>query len=177
VFIRARHLSLSWAQWIQSTPPNPISLRSILMLSSHLRLGRPSGLLPSGLPTKMLYALQQYKTHQWMFIKSVRRLILYNKGYQLAARGSHLYSLYTLFYCVLCVVSFGRHVMKKSGDEWSDHVNRERIFVTSFPQPLALLPLDSSPLFRSTNQNHQIQLVTYCPPYIAQGLHKRPTTT
>jgi hypothetical protein len=26
------------------------------MLSSHLRLGFPSGLLPSGLPTKILYA-------------------------------------------------------------------------------------------------------------------------
>jgi hypothetical protein len=26
------------------------------MLSSHLRLGLPSGLLPSDLPTKMLYA-------------------------------------------------------------------------------------------------------------------------
>jgi hypothetical protein len=37
-------------------PPNPVSLRSIFMLSSHLRLGLRSGLLPSGLPTKMLYA-------------------------------------------------------------------------------------------------------------------------
>jgi hypothetical protein len=37
-------------------PPNPISLRSIFMLPSHLLLGLPSGLLPSGLRTKMLYA-------------------------------------------------------------------------------------------------------------------------
>jgi hypothetical protein len=56
VFTRARHLSLSWAKRIQSTSPNPIYARSILMLFSHLRLGLPSGLLPSGLPTKMLYA-------------------------------------------------------------------------------------------------------------------------
>jgi hypothetical protein len=44
----ARHLSLSWASSIQSTYPHPTSRRSILILSSHLRLGLPSGLLPSG---------------------------------------------------------------------------------------------------------------------------------
>jgi hypothetical protein len=32
-FIRAFYLSLSWARWIQSMPPHPISLRSILILS------------------------------------------------------------------------------------------------------------------------------------------------
>ena len=42
----ARHLSLSWASSIQSTQLHPTSRRSILILSSYLRLGLPSGLLP-----------------------------------------------------------------------------------------------------------------------------------
>jgi hypothetical protein len=33
----------------------PISLRSILILSTHLHLGLPSGLYPSGFPTDILY--------------------------------------------------------------------------------------------------------------------------
>jgi hypothetical protein len=51
----ARHLSLSWASSIQSTHPHSTSRRSILILSSHLHLGLPIGLFPSGLPTKTLY--------------------------------------------------------------------------------------------------------------------------
>ena len=50
-----RHLSLSWASPIQSIYPHPTSWRSILILSTHLRLGLPSGLLPSGFRTKTLY--------------------------------------------------------------------------------------------------------------------------
>jgi len=50
-----RHLSLSWASPIQSIYPHPTSWRSILILSTHLRLGLHSGLLPSGFPTKTLY--------------------------------------------------------------------------------------------------------------------------
>ena len=49
------HLSLSWASPIQSIYPHPTSWRSILILFAHLRLGLPSGLLPSGFPTKTLY--------------------------------------------------------------------------------------------------------------------------
>ena len=50
-----RHLSLSWANPIQSIYPHPTSSRSVLILYTHLRLGLPSGLFPSGFPTKILY--------------------------------------------------------------------------------------------------------------------------
>jgi hypothetical protein len=46
----------SWARPIRSTSPHPTSPRSILILSTHLRLGLPSGLFPSDFPTNNLYA-------------------------------------------------------------------------------------------------------------------------
>jgi len=61
----SRHLSLSWASSIQSITPHPTSCRSILISSSHLRLGLPSGLFPSGFSTKTLYMplLSPYVLH------------------------------------------------------------------------------------------------------------------
>ena len=50
-----RHLSLSWASPIQSIYPHPTSWRSFLILSTHLFLGLPIGLFPSGFPTETLY--------------------------------------------------------------------------------------------------------------------------
>ena len=59
------HLSLSCASPIQPVYPHPTSWRSILILSTHLRLGLHTCLLPSGFPSKtftlpqclMLYSL------------------------------------------------------------------------------------------------------------------------
>jgi len=50
-----RHLSLSWVSPIQSIYPHPTSWRYILILSTHVRLGLPIGLLPSSFPSKILY--------------------------------------------------------------------------------------------------------------------------
>ena len=47
---------LYWAWLKQSVPPHPVSWRSILMSSSHLYLGLPSGFFHSGLLTKTIYA-------------------------------------------------------------------------------------------------------------------------
>jgi hypothetical protein len=63
---KALHRSLSWAISIQSTPSYPISLRSILILTTHLRLGLPSGLFPSGFPTNILYAFFFYPNSCYM---------------------------------------------------------------------------------------------------------------
>ena len=52
---RVRHLSLSWASLIQSIYPHPTSWRFFVILSTHLRLGLPSGHFPSGFPIKTLY--------------------------------------------------------------------------------------------------------------------------
>ena len=54
-FTSAHHLSLSWASSIQAIPLHPTFWGSILILSSHLCLVLPSGLFPSGFPTKTLY--------------------------------------------------------------------------------------------------------------------------
>jgi len=53
---RSYYWSLSWIRWTQSTTSDTISLRSILILPSHLLLGFQNDLYISGFPTKVLYA-------------------------------------------------------------------------------------------------------------------------
>jgi hypothetical protein len=53
MFTKSRHWSLSWARLIQSISLHPISLESILILSSHLRLSLPSVVLPLVSPPKL----------------------------------------------------------------------------------------------------------------------------
>ena len=54
ILTSARHLSLSWANSIQSPQPLPTSWRSILILPSHLRLGLPKWSLSLRFPHQNL---------------------------------------------------------------------------------------------------------------------------
>jgi hypothetical protein len=60
VFTTARHRSLSWAKWTQFTTSHPTIIRSILILSFHLRKGFQGGLFPAGFPNKILYAFLMF---------------------------------------------------------------------------------------------------------------------
>jgi hypothetical protein len=56
VLTRSLHWFLSWVRSIQPISSHPISLRSIVILSTHLRFGLLSGLCPFRFPTKILYS-------------------------------------------------------------------------------------------------------------------------
>jgi hypothetical protein len=60
LFTTARHWILSWAIWTQSTPSHPVSLKSVVMLSSQKHVGPMSGLVPSGFSTKISYASHRF---------------------------------------------------------------------------------------------------------------------
>jgi hypothetical protein len=68
VFTSSPPMVPTCARLTQSTPSHPVSLRSILILSTHLHLGLPSGPFPSGFPTNILYA---FLVPGWGKVRSV----------------------------------------------------------------------------------------------------------
>ena len=102
-FTSARHLSLYWASSIQSIPPHPTSWKSILILSSHLHLGLPSGLLPSGFPTKTLYSPRIYMAAYPTRLRSPRFSL---RCLRIVGFWSHI-----LLWLWFCVPLEGIHVM------------------------------------------------------------------
>ena len=71
-----RHLSLSWASPIQSIYPHRTSWRSILILSTHLRLDLPSGLLPSGFPPPLSSPMRATYPAHLILLDFITRTIL-----------------------------------------------------------------------------------------------------
>jgi hypothetical protein len=59
------HWSLSWVRC------NPIFLRSILILSSHLHIGLPSGLFPSGTHLSPLPCMLQYELEKLATLRTI----------------------------------------------------------------------------------------------------------
>ena len=102
---KARHLFLSWARSIQSMPPHPTTWRSILILTSHLRLCLSSGLFPS-LPSPKPYmnlSCLPYITHAPPIpLPHRKRISVTNsKSFNFAQSNNccwwwQLYSMYTL---------------------------------------------------------------------------------
>ena len=89
-----RHLSVSWASPIQSIYPHPTSWTYILILSTHLRLGLPSGLFPSGFPTKTLHTplsspIRATCPAHLILFNFITRIILDEQYRSLISRAAH----------------------------------------------------------------------------------------
>ena len=98
-FTRALQLSLSWAQTTHLLVLISISLRSILILSSHLCLGLPKGLFPIGLFVKIFKAFLTFLFVCFFFLGFF--------SYQKTRTNSRIYEKICnlIFLLILCQMS------------------------------------------------------------------------
>ena len=98
----------------QSRPwPHPTFWRSILILSSHLILGLPCGLFPSGFPTKPLYAclltpIRAMWPAHFIFLDFITQMILAEEY------GSLSCSLYSLLHSPVTLSLLGPNIRLRS---------------------------------------------------------------
>ena len=110
-FTSTRHLSLScWFRSIQSILSNPTSWISILILSSHLRLGLPSGLFPPEFPTNTLYtplpsAIRGTCPAHLILLDFITRTILGEEYRSLSTAYYLIYIYYVQFLALINVAS------------------------------------------------------------------------
>jgi hypothetical protein len=71
VFTRVRKWSLSRGKLIQSAPIHLPSIRTILILSSHLRVSIPRGLFSSDFQTKLCDAASRYVAYVFLILSSL----------------------------------------------------------------------------------------------------------
>jgi hypothetical protein len=95
----------------QSSPHHSISLRFILILSTHLRLGLPSGLFYSGLPTNILHAFLfspiRATRPAHLILLDLIILIILGEEYNLWKELLQWYIyLYYYIFRIICFVSF-----------------------------------------------------------------------
>ena len=88
-----RHLSLSWASPIQSIYPHPTSWRSIVILSTHLRLGLPTGSFPPVSPPRPYTTPLLTHTHHMprYKLKDIYNLVLTNIFFTTYSTLSHYF--------------------------------------------------------------------------------------
>ena len=109
-FTSARHLSLSSASSIQSIPPHLTFWKSILILSSLLRVGLPSGLFPSGFPTQTLYTPSHHTCYmprpshssRLHHSNNIGRRFVYCTGYLIKQGEKFTGTYFLLGKCRLC---------------------------------------------------------------------------